>query len=292
MIRVLLESVRVRQWTKNLICFAGVIFGERMDQAWAWGRAGATFAVFCALSSAVYILNDLGDRARDQTHPKKSLRPIASGRLPPRVAAFAAAILGVTGLAAMFLLDSLAGACAAGYLVLNAAYTAGLKHGALIDVLCIAIGFILRLLSGVYVLGDIPTTWIVLCTLFLALFLGFCKRHGEMSATPAEVSLQRPALERYRALGIGGLIDSSATMTILCYALFTGLSGKNPNLVVTVPIIFYAVMRYREVVLTRHVGEEPENVLLREHSIQIAITLWLAIYLLIVHGNRAWFRTH
>src|SRR5690606_14525797 len=158
------------------------------------------------------------------------------------------------------------------------------KHLVMLDVFVVAMGFVLRLLAGIYVLGDMPTAWNVLCTMFLALFLGFAKRRAELTANNCENDgAKRPVLDDYSVTTLNSLLNSAATMTVITYALFTATSGKNPSLVVTVPIVYYAIMHYKMLLLHGRGGEEPEWILLRNRPIQLSIILWLALTLLILY---------
>jgi 4-hydroxybenzoate polyprenyltransferase len=172
----------------------------------------------------------------------------------------------------------------------NVAYSLWLKHLPLLDVLSIAIGFVLRLLAGVYVVGELPTTWITLCAFFLALFLGFGKRRAELRVGGADDDRQRPVLSQYPIAYLDYLVDSTAVMAVICYALFTTSPEKNRSLVMGVPIVFYAIMHYKRLVMRMDASEEPERVLLRDTPIRVSIVLWLVTYLLIEHGGVRLFR--
>ena len=203
--------------------------------------------------------------------------------------------------------------CVLLYAINNIAYSLKLKNLPLFDVNCIAFGFVLRLLAGIYALGDMPTAWIVLCTFFLTLFLGFGKRRSELLSLlkcqmNPEFSLesysehsnfnqsylqlfyqrgktnqQRPVLSQYTLPYLDSLLNSTATMTIMCYALFTITSGKNPSLVVTVPIVYYAVMHYKWLVTVLAGGEEPSRILLQDYPLKFSLLIWLVSYLLIIY---------
>jgi 4-hydroxybenzoate polyprenyltransferase len=285
-----LRLLRPYHWTKNLACLAGVLFSGKFVEPGALGRAGWTFAVFCAAASAVYALNDVLDRERDREHPRKRGRPVASGAVGVPVAVTLAAALAVAALTGASALGAGVLACLLLYVANNLAYSVWLKHVALFDVLSIALGFVFRLLAGVYVVGELPTTWITLCAFFLALFLGIGKRRGELRARGAADSQQRPVLAEYTLSYLDALLNSSAAMAVICYALFTTSPGKNPSLVVSVPIVFYAIMHYKRLVMLLDVSEEPEQVLLRDTPIRVSIVLWLATYLAIEHSGIRLFR--
>lgn len=176
------------------------------------------------------------------------------------------------------------------YLVNNVMYSAILKDVAILDAISIAFGFVLRLLAGIYVLGILPTAWIVFCTFFLALFLGLSKRRAELAGMQNSGKdaggVQRPILEKYSIAYLDSLINSAATMTIMCYALFTVASGKNPTLIVTLPIVYYAVMHYkRRVMMARNYGEEPDRLVLTDLRIPACIAMWLVLYLAVEYSG-------
>ncbi|HLY38905.1 MAG TPA: decaprenyl-phosphate phosphoribosyltransferase [Candidatus Binatia bacterium] len=285
-----LRLLRPHHWTKNFACLAGVLFSGKIGHPDAVADALATFLVFCAASSAVYALNDVLDRARDREHPRKRSRPVASGAIAVPAALAVATVLGVAAFAGAARLGAGATVCLAAYVVNNVAYSMMFKHVALFDVLSIALGFVFRLLAGVYVVNELPTTWITLCAFFLALFVGFGKRRAELAGLGAHDNARRPVLARYTLSYLDSLLNSSAVMTVMCYALFTTSSGKNPSLVVGVPIVFYAIMHYKRLVMLLDASEEPERVLLRDLPIQVSIALWLATYVLIEHGGVHFFR--
>ena len=279
--RAIVRLLRPHQWTKNLLCFAGVAFSGRFVEPAVSLRALATFAVFCAASSAIYAFNDVMDRQRDRRHPAKRNRPVASGAIAASTASVIAAALAAA---------SLGGAVALGYDVLlwlalyvanSLAYTLTFKHAALLDVLSIAIGFVLRLLAGCYAVDVMPTSWIVLCTFFLAMFLAAAKRRAELAAGADDENARRPVLAKYSVQYLDSLVNNSAAMAVMCYALFTIV--KNPTLVVTVPIVFYGIMHYKRMVMVDAAGEEPDRALLRDVRIQLAIGLWLAVFSLVMY---------
>jgi len=284
-----IKLLRPHQWTKNLLCLAGAIFGPQFNMGTI--KLGIfTVLVFSAGSSSMYILNDILDQEYDRQHPIKRVRPIASGAVSVPVAAVLGIVLGVGALASALVLDVSTLICLVLYMVNNVVYSTHMKHLALFDVLSIAFSFVMRLLSGIYVLGDIPTAWIVLCTFFLSLFLGFAKRRAELHSLAENENLQRPILSKYTVPYLDFLINSSATMTLLCYALFTVLSGKNPTLIATLPIVYYAIMHYKRMVIIFEIGEEPDMILLKNRRIIISILIWLATYFAIIARDIQLFR--
>jgi 4-hydroxybenzoate polyprenyltransferase len=314
----IIKLMRPHQWTKNFFCLAGVIFGERLLEPQSIALSSLTVILFSAMASAVYIFNDIQDVERDRRHPKKRFRPIASGKISIKTALFIGIFLATFSLVGTFHLGWATLTCVLLYAVNNIFYSLHLKNVPLFDVSCIAFGFVLRLLAGIYALGDIPTAWITLCTFFLTLFLGFAKRRSELLSllnqtlnselqsdaepqlkphqTPlihrhylklfyqrGKANKQRPVLAQYTLPFLDSLLNSTATMTIMCYALFTIASDKNPSLVITVPIVYYAVMHYKWMVTVLAIGEEPDQILLQDQAIKISLLVWLVAYLAIVY---------
>lgn len=286
-----LRLLRPRQMTKNVFCFAGLIFSGRFLEPGAIPGACLAFVAFCLISSAVYILNDCIDRERDRVHPRKRNRPIASGSVGMPAALALASVLVAGAVALAFQASKGTLICLLLYMLNNLAYSLILKHKAIVDAISIATGFVLRLLAGVYAVDDLPTSWITLCTFFLTVFIAFCKRRAELGGlVPEDENAQRPVLSKYTLQFLDYLVNSSAVMTVMCYALFTTTAQKNPSLVITVPIVFFAVMHYKRIVMLLHDGEEPERVVLRDVRLQFSIVIWFALYLFIALGNWHLFR--
>jgi 4-hydroxybenzoate polyprenyltransferase len=295
MIRPAIQLLRPHQWTKNGFCLAGLIFSGRLAEghAMAAALAAATiFAAFCCASSAVYIFNDLVDVERDRRHPKKRHRPIASDRISKSVAVALMIAFAAIGLVASFATDFKSLVCVAIYLAMNVVYSLGWKHEPILDVVCIASGFVLRLLAGVFALKETPTTWIMLSTLFLSLFLGLAKRRAELASAQAAGAgeAQRPVLLAYTVPLLDSLLGCAATLTVITYTLFTVLSNKNPSLVLTVPFVFYGIFYYILLIMTRGDTEEPDRLLLRDRKLQGCIAIWLAAYIAIWYFDPTLFR--
>lgn len=277
----LLRLLRPNQWSKNGLCLAGVFFSGHLLDAPALLLAVQTFGAFCLVSSSVYVLNDVMDRERDRVHPKKRRRPIASGAVAPGAGALLALALFGAGLAWAWALGVAVFACTLAYVAMNLAYSTVLKHVVLVDVLAVAFGFVARLLAGVYVVGAQPTSWIVLCTFFLAVFLAFGKRRAELANLGQQDGTQRPSLRGYTLDHLDRLVNGAGIMSIISYALFTALSGPKPTLVVTVPVVYYAIAHYQRMLLRNAYGEEPDAVLVKDGRILASVAIWLVLYLLI-----------
>lgn len=292
----IVDLARVRQWTKNVLCFAGVIFGGRYGDPQAWKTASLVFLAFCLASSAVYVANDLHDARRDRAHRRKHMRPIAAGRIGPPLALTLMVACLVGSLAVAVMTSPILLAAVLAYLVNNAVYNAGVKQVPLLDVLSITFGFVVRLLAGIYTLGDVPTAWIVLCVFFLASFLGFAKRRAELNAllvaspTGIDPACHRPVLAGYSVGFLDSLVSSTATMTVLSYALFATVSHKNPSLIVTLPFVFYAVMHYQRMLMTTSFGEEPDAAAVQDPHLVLAGVLWLTTFMVVWVGEWRFFK--
>jgi 4-hydroxybenzoate polyprenyltransferase len=266
--------LRPRQWTKNLLLFAGIIFAAKLGDATRWLEAFAAFAAYCAASSASYLVNDVRDAPHDRAHPVKSSRPIARGELSPRAAyALAGALLAASIAFVVPLgLASLAFLC--GFLLLQASYTLRLKHVVLIDVMTIAGLFVLRAAAGAAGVHVRISPWLLLCTALLALFLALAKRRGELVLVGAEATPGRPVLEGYSLAFVDQLVAVVAACTIIAYSLYTFTARDSKALMVTIPFVVFGVFRYLLLIHRQHLGEEPEEVLLRDLPILVCIAAW------------------
>lgn len=269
-----LKCLRIRQWTKNVVLFAGLAYGGGASEGSKITASLIAFAAFCLGSSAVYVVNDLLDRERDRLHPVKRLRPIASGTIRPGSATMLAALLAA---AAVALASTVGDALWAllGYFLLQAFYTPFLKHVVLLDVFSIAAGFSLRVLAGVWAVEAIPSPWLVACTVQLALFLALCKRRAEVaSLEESGGESARPILHAYWNTGTDMMVGIMAAVLLVTYTLYTllpaeVLAGNTPGLqsragapgmVFTLPFVYYGVLRYLYLVYGRGKGERPERV--------------------------------
>jgi 4-hydroxybenzoate polyprenyltransferase len=272
--RAALAALRPRQWSKNLLLFAGLIFAAKIGDATRWGEAVAAFAAYCAASSAAYLVNDVRDAADDREHPVKGLRPVASGELPARAALSLAVMLAAAALTATALLGPWSAAFMGGFLVLQAAYTGGLKRIVLVDVLAIAGLFVLRAAAGAEAVDVRISPWLLICTGLLALFLALGKRRAELMLVGAEETPGRAVLEGYSLALVDQLVTVVAASTVIAYSLYTFTARDSNAMMVTVPFVVYGVFRYL-LLLHRHgLGEEPENVLLTDAPLLLTIAAW------------------
>jgi 4-hydroxybenzoate polyprenyltransferase len=287
----LLRSVRPNQWTKNLLVFAGLIFSEQhlLLQPHAVARATLAFAVFCALSGVVYLVNDIRDREADRRHPIKSRRPIASGDLSVTTAAGFAVALGAAALAASSLLSPTFTLVAATYVLLNAVYSMSLKHVVILDVLTIAMGFVLRAWGGAVAVNVYFSHWLLLLTLLLALFLGLSKRRAELVALADDASGHRRSLAEYSPYLLDQMIGVVTASTLLAYAFYTidpetVRKFGTDRLLWTVPFPLYGIFRYLYLVHQREGGGNPSEMLLTDRPLLICVALWGVAVVTILYG--------
>jgi 4-hydroxybenzoate polyprenyltransferase len=272
--RAAFVSLRPRQWTKNLLLFAGIIFAAKLGDATRWLEAFAAFAAYCAASSASYLVNDVRDAPHDRAHPVKSSRPIARGELSPRAAYALAGALLAASIAFVVPLGVASLAFLCGFLLLQASYTLRLKHVVLIDVMTIAGLFVLRAAAGAAGVHVRISPWLLLCTALLALFLALAKRRGELVLVGAEATPGRPVLEGYSLAFVDQLVAVVAACTIIAYSLYTFTARDSKALMVTIPFVVFGVFRYLLLIHRQHLGEEPEEVLLRDLPILVCIAAW------------------
>jgi 4-hydroxybenzoate polyprenyltransferase len=284
----LLVSLRPGQWTKNLLVFAPLIFAVRLFDADAVARATAGFVIFCALSSVVYLVNDVMDREADRQHPRKRSRPIAAGDLPVATALSVGLVLAVVALAASFMLDWRFGAVATGYLALQTLYSGPLKHIVIIDVLTIAIGFVLRAVGGALVLDVVISHWLLVCTILLALFMALAKRRHELVLLADGAAGHRPILDEYSAYLLDQMIAVVTASTLIAYIFYT-ISPETEQkfgtswLGLTIPFPLYGIFRYLYLVHRREGGGSPSDMLLNDRPLLACVTLWVAAVVLIIY---------
>jgi len=285
---LLFHSLRPEQWTKNLIVFAGLIFGLELFDRTAVVRSVLTFAIFCALSGVVYIINDIMDREADRRHPLKARRPIASGALSPVLAGGAAAVLAVAALAAAFSLAVPLGVVALAYVLLQSAYSGPLKHIVILDVLAIAIGFVLRAAAGAVAIGVPISHWLLVVTILLALFLALSKRRHELVLLADGATEHRPILGEYSPYLLDQMISVVTASTLVAY-IFYCISPETIEkfgtdmLGLTIPFPLYGIFRYLYLVHRREGGGSPSQMLLNDRPLLVCVALWVLAVVVIVY---------
>jgi 4-hydroxybenzoate polyprenyltransferase len=277
-VTAVIVALRPKHWVKNVFVFAPVVFGHRVTDPQALLSTAAVFGLFCMLSSAVYLINDIADREKDRQHPVKRMRPIAAGSLSVLVAAVLAALLAATALLLAFGLNRQFALIALGYLVLNLAYSFILKNVVILDVMVVSSGFLLRVWAGAVAIGVIMSHWLVLCTALIALFLGFVKRRQEIS-TYTESTDQRPILSEYSLPFLDQLIAILTSTTLLAYMLYAFSPEVAEKLGtrwmgLTLPFVLYGMFRYLYLVHQRGEGESPTSIVLKDKPLILAVFLW------------------
>jgi 4-hydroxybenzoate polyprenyltransferase len=270
-----LAALRPRQWTKNLLLFAGIVFAAEVGDVGRWAEAVTAFVAFCAASSAAYLVNDLRDLEHDRRHPVKRLRPIARGELTPSAAEGLAAALAVLALAITVPLGVESVALLAAFAGLQLAYSLGLKHLVLVDVMVIAGLFVIRAAAGAVAVEVRISPWLLLCTGLLALFLALAKRRGELVLVDEDAMPGRPVLEGYSLALLDQLVAVVAASTLIAYSLYT-FTAHSQAMMATIPFVLFGLFRYLLLVHRRDAGEEPEQILVSDVPILVTVALWAA----------------
>ena len=284
----LVLSLRPDQWTKNLIVFAGLLFGQLLLDVSALGAAVWAFAVFCGLSSAMYLVNDLVDRNEDRQHPTKRHRPIASGAVSTGSAIATAVVLVGVSLVASFALSWNLGVVAVVFVGLLGAYSRFLKHLVILDVLGIAAGFVVRAVGGAVAVNVPISQWLLVCTVLLALFLGLSKRRHELVLLGDLAAGHRRSLAAYSPQLLDQLISIVAAATLVSYAFYTVEPETvekfgTDRLTWTLPFPIYGIFRYLYLVHREHGGGSPAEMLLRDRPLLACVALWAAAIVLIIY---------
>ena len=271
--RAALVSLRPRQWTKNLLLFAGIIFAAKLGDLSRWVEAVAAFAAYCAASSAAYLVNDVRDAEEDRRHPIKRLRPVASGELSVRDALVLAGALVAVAVALVAPLGLTALAVLAGFVALQLAYSLGIKHVVLVDVMAIGALFVIRAAAGADAVEVRISPWLLLCTALLALFLGLAKRRGELVLVGADEAPGRPVLDSYSLALVDQLVAVVAASAIIAYSLYT-FTAHSQAMMITIPFVVFGVFRYLLLMHRQGAGEEPDAVLVTDVPILVTVALW------------------
>jgi 4-hydroxybenzoate polyprenyltransferase len=278
LVKHLLAAGRPRQWTKNLVVFGAIVFSGRFTEPVLVGKSVLAFVSLCALSSAVYVLNDIHDVERDRQHPRKRQRPLASGAITS-----GQAWLGFGGYFALALgLGALVGSgylLGAGlYFLLQGAYSNWLKHVVILDIMSIAAGFVIRAVAGVWAIGVPISPWLLVCAALLALFLASAKRRHEVLLLGGDSDAHRPVLAEYSAELLDQITSTLSAATITAYTLYTFFAHADEGAVwmmLTVPFVVYGVLRYQYLMLTKNEGGAPEEVLLTDKPILATVGAWI-----------------
>jgi 4-hydroxybenzoate polyprenyltransferase len=283
----LFRALRPEQWSKNAVVFAGALFSHTLTETDVLVRSITGFGAFCCLASAVYLLNDVRDREGDRVHPKKRFRPIASGEVSPLTALATSAVLLAFGLALSGGLGPTFLAVAVAYFALNIVYSLGAKRIVLLDVLFLALGFVLRAVAGVELIRPLQpdvalSPWLLVCTFFLALFLGFGKRRQEIASHSQRAEEQRAVLRSYSLPLLDSYVLLCAATTLVAYAIYTIWPATvakvgSEDLIYTVPIVAYGLFRYLWLAQRRQEGEDPSRTLITDGPLLASVLLWAAL---------------
>lgn len=274
-LRAALVAMRPRQWSKNLLVFAGLVFAAKLGDPLRWLEACVCFVAYCAISSAAYLANDVRDRQDDRLHPVKRWRPIARGELSARAALILAGALAVLAPLLVAPLGVPSVLLVLAFAALQAGYTIRLKHVVLLDVLTISALFVIRAAAGAEAVDVRISPWLLLCTALLALFLALAKRRGELVLVGAGHTPGRPVLDGYSLELVDQLTGIVASGTVIAYAVYTLTAGHSRALLATVPFVVFGVFRYLLLMHRYDVGEEPEQVLLKDVPILLAVAGWI-----------------
>ena len=285
--RHLLKAMRPRQWVKNGFVYAALLFDAKLLETSLLLRTTAAFFLFALLSSAVYLMNDLADIEADRLHPTKKNRPLASGRLSPRVAMVTAVVLIVTTIPLSFWLDWRFGAIALTYLVVQVAYTFSLKHIVIVDVFGIAAGFVLRVAAGVVLVEARNfSPWLYICVTLLALFIAIGKRRHELTLLRGAADSHRKILSEYNLRLLDDMMGLVTAATAVTYAFYTFSAPNLPDnhtMMLTIPFVLYGIFRYQYLIHVRGEGGSPDELLFRDKPLLIDIVLWIVTALVVMY---------
>ncbi len=287
MLRLLIKSMRPKQWTKNVFVWAALVFDRKLFQTQYLLPTLAGFVVFCLLSSAVYLINDLVDIERDRLHPVKRNRPLASGQLRKSVAVIAAALIIVMSIPAAFALNVTFGVISLAYLALMIAYSFYLKNHVIVDVMTIAAGFVLRVAGGVALVNvERFSPWLYICMTLLALFLGFSKRRHELALLAEGANNHRAILDQYSLRFLDEMINVVASSTVIAYSLYTFFAPNVPanhTMMLTIPFVLYGIFRYLYLIHIKQEGGSPEELLLKDKPFFLNVVLFGVAVIIVMY---------
>jgi 4-hydroxybenzoate polyprenyltransferase len=283
------QSLRPKQWPKNLAIFVGILFSQNILNLPLLAKTIIAFLIFCLLSGAVYILNDITDLEKDRRHPVKSQRPLASGRLRVSHAIFIFVVIIAFALGLSYYVSLSFFLVAVAYFLLQLAYSFSLKRIVILDVFAIAAGFVLRVVAGTVVINVEFSSWLLICTILLALFLGLSKRRHELVVLGEEAQNHRTVLAEYSPYLLDQMISVVTASTLVAYCLYT-MSEETiakfgtRNLIFTIPFVLYGIFRYLYLIHQKGKGGSPENILLNDKPLLVAIFLWIITVGIVLYG--------
>lgn len=282
MLTALLETMRPRQWTKNLFVFAGIVFARRLGDPAAVVESVAAFCLFCLLSSSVYIINDIADAEQDRSHPTKKGRPIASGRLSVSGGVTSAIVMAGMSLGLSFTLTRAFALIAVTYVALNLLYSFGLKRVVILDVLCIAVFFVLRAAAGAAAISVVISHWLLMCTILLALFIALSKRRHELVLLENNAAEHRAILTEYSPYLLDQMIAVVTASTLMAYCLYTVDARTvkeigTDRLLYTIPCVIFGIFRYLYLIHQKGEGGNPDRIIISDRPFFINLLLWAVV---------------
>lgn len=280
--------MRPKQWSKNLLLFAGIVFSQNFFHIHLLLKTLAAFLLFCFISGAIYLINDLADIEADKAHPLKSKRPLASGRLPVKAAVIVFAIIITITIPLSFILDLQFGLLVLAYFLLILAYSLVLKHVVILDVMIVTIGILLRAIAGAVVIHVMISSWLLICTTFLALFLTLSKRRHELVLLGNNSGNHRKSLIEYNPYLLDQMIAVVTASAVISYALYTTSQETvskfgTRNLIFTLPFVIYGILRYLYLVHQKNMGGSPELIFIQDRSMIINIFLYSVVIILVLY---------
>lgn len=274
----LLRALRPRQWAKNVFVFAALVFDGQLFEVDPLLRTTLGFVLLCAISSSVYLFNDIADIQADRQHPTKRNRPIASGQLPISIARLAGVILAAAAMYAGYRLQSEFGLIVILYFLSNLLYSLWLKHTPIIDVLLVASGFVLRVGAGVSLIEVSRfSPWLYVCTTLLALIIGFGKRRAELILLQEQANTHRRVLDGYTIGLLDQLIVVVSASTIMAYSLYTFSAENLPanhTMMLTIPFVLYGIFRYLHLIHVENAGGAPDELFLTDPPLLVTLLMW------------------
>jgi 4-hydroxybenzoate polyprenyltransferase len=279
MFKALIKTMRPRQWPKNGFIFFGLIFDKQLFVPESFLRTVAGFFLFCLISSAVYLFNDVADVETDRNHPEKKFRPVASGQLPVGVALTAALLLTIIALPIAYLLTPAFALILGVYLINNVLYSRWLKHISVLDVLILSSGFVLRVAAGVILISPVErfSPWLYMITVLFSLYIVLGKRRAELSLLAQGASAHRKVFDGYTLPLLDQYISIVSGMTIVAYSLYTFSAPnlpENHTMMLTIPFVVYGIFRYLQLIQIGHVAGAPDEVALKDRPLQATVLLW------------------
>ncbi|MDF3821652.1 decaprenyl-phosphate phosphoribosyltransferase [Leptospira sp. 96542] len=290
MISLYIKLMRIPQWIKNLILFAGLIFSKKVFEVPSLTKVSLAFVCFSLVASCQYVFNDFLDQKEDAKHPEKKHRPLASGKLDSGIALAITLIILPIALVGSYLLSAEFFYLTLFYLCFNMLYSKVLKHIVILDVMSISIGFVLRAIAGAIVIGVQFSQWLILCTFMLALFWGFSKRRGEINILKSDAGKHRKILEEYSIEFLDLMMAVVAGLTLVSYVMYsvsadTAKSLGTPYMVYTVPVVVYAIFRSLYIIYIKNMGHDPTRAILTDRSVLISGIIWFVLILFLMFGN-------